>query len=110
MSLVSVYGRNWTQTAEIEEIVEKGEIIETANSHAVFAHVIENMVGCRKRLGEYPTLSATKSCPKGSMILRKVEQVRRVLLIFAGFTLLLAGAVMMVTPGPGMLLIFLGLG
>ena len=63
MSLVSVYGRNWTQTAEIEEIVEKGEIIETANSHAVFAHVIENMVGCRKRLGEYPTLSATSATP-----------------------------------------------
>ncbi len=61
-------------------------------------------------MGSNPTLSATKSCPKGSMILRKVEQVRRVFLIFAGFTLLLAGAVMMVTPGPGMLLIFLGLG
>jgi hypothetical protein len=44
------------------------------------------------------------------MILRKVKQVRRVFLVFAGFTLLLAGAVMMVTPGPGMLLIFLGLG
>jgi uncharacterized protein (TIGR02611 family) len=44
------------------------------------------------------------------MILRTVEQVRRVFLIIAGFTLLLAGVVMLVTPGPGMLAIFLGLG
>jgi uncharacterized protein (TIGR02611 family) len=44
------------------------------------------------------------------MILRTVEQVRRVFLIIAGFTLLLAGAVMLVTPGPGMIVIFLGLG
>ena len=44
------------------------------------------------------------------MILRTVEQVRRVFLIIAGFTLLLAGGVMLVTPGPGMLVIFLGFG
>jgi uncharacterized protein (TIGR02611 family) len=44
------------------------------------------------------------------MILRTVEQVRRVFLIIAGFTLLMAGVVMLVTPGPGMLVIFLGLG
>ncbi|PYU69439.1 MAG: hypothetical protein DMG49_13380 [Acidobacteria bacterium] len=44
------------------------------------------------------------------MILRTVEQVRRVFLVIAGFTLLLAGVVMLVTPGPGMLAIFLGLG
>lgn len=44
------------------------------------------------------------------MILRTVEQVRRVFLIIAGFTLLLAGGVTLVTPGPGMLVIFLGLG
>jgi len=44
------------------------------------------------------------------MILRTIEQVRRVFLIIAGFTLLLAGVVMLVTPGPGMLVIFLGLG
>jgi tellurite resistance protein TerC len=44
------------------------------------------------------------------MILRTVEQVRRVFLVVAGFTLLLAGVVMLVTPGPGMLVIFLGLG
>lgn len=44
------------------------------------------------------------------MILRTVQQVRRVFLIIAGFTLLLAGGVMLVTPGPGMVVIFLGLG
>jgi len=44
------------------------------------------------------------------MILRTVQQVRRVFLSIAGFTLLLAGVVMLVTPGPGMLAIFLGLG
>ena len=44
------------------------------------------------------------------MILRTVEQVRRVFLVIAGFTLLLAGGIMLVTPGPGMVVIFLGLG
>jgi uncharacterized protein (TIGR02611 family) len=44
------------------------------------------------------------------MILRTVEQVRRVFLLIAEYTLLAAGVVMLVTPGPGMLVIFLGLG
>jgi uncharacterized protein (TIGR02611 family) len=44
------------------------------------------------------------------MSLRTVEQVRRAFRIVAGFTLLLAGVVMIVTPGPGWLVIFLGLG
>ena len=44
------------------------------------------------------------------MILRTVEQVRRVFLVIAGFTLLLAGVVMLVTPGPGIAAILLGLG
>jgi uncharacterized protein (TIGR02611 family) len=44
------------------------------------------------------------------MILRTVEQVRRVFLIIAGFTLLLAGVIMLVTPGPGLLTILIGLG
>jgi uncharacterized protein (TIGR02611 family) len=44
------------------------------------------------------------------MILRTVEQVRRIFLIIAGFTLLLVGLVMLITPGPGMLVILLGLG
>jgi uncharacterized protein (TIGR02611 family) len=44
------------------------------------------------------------------MILRTVEQVRRVFLVIAGFTLLLAGVIMLVTPGPGIAAILLGLG
>lgn len=44
------------------------------------------------------------------MILRTVEQVRRVFRIVGGFTLLLIGIVMLVTPGPGWVVIFLGLG
>ena len=44
------------------------------------------------------------------MAFRTVEQVRRVFRIVAGFTLLAAGAIMLVTPGPGWLTIFLGLG
>ena len=44
------------------------------------------------------------------MILGTVEQVRRVFLVIAGFTLLLAGVVMLVTPGPGIAAILLGLG
>lgn len=44
------------------------------------------------------------------MILRTVEQVRRLSRIVGGFTLLLIGVVMLVTPGPGWLVIFFGLG
>jgi uncharacterized protein (TIGR02611 family) len=44
------------------------------------------------------------------MILRTVEQVRRLSRIIGGFTLLLIGIVMLVTPGPGWLVILLGLG
>jgi uncharacterized protein (TIGR02611 family) len=44
------------------------------------------------------------------MILQTVEQVRRIFRILAGFTLLGAGAVMLITPGPGWLVILLGLG
>jgi uncharacterized protein (TIGR02611 family) len=43
------------------------------------------------------------------MIVRTVEQVRRAFRIVAGFTLLLVGVVMIITPGPGWLVIFLGL-
>lgn len=39
-----------------------------------------------------------------------VERVRRAFRIVAGFTLLLAGVVMLVTPGPGWVAILLGLG
>jgi uncharacterized protein (TIGR02611 family) len=44
------------------------------------------------------------------MIIRTVEQVGRAFRIVSGFTLLLAGVVMIVTPGPGWLVILLGLG
>jgi uncharacterized protein (TIGR02611 family) len=44
------------------------------------------------------------------MLLRTVEQVWRIFRIVAGFTLLLAGVVMLVTPGPGWVVILLGLG
>jgi uncharacterized protein (TIGR02611 family) len=43
------------------------------------------------------------------MSLRTVEQVRRVFRIVAGFTVLAVGAVMVFTPGPGWLVILLGL-
>jgi hypothetical protein len=74
--------------------------MEIANIHAACAHVAEKMVGCQKRLGAHPLLSARKFL-QGFMILHTVEQVRRVFLIIAGFTLLLAGVVMLLTPGPG---------
>jgi len=43
------------------------------------------------------------------MFFRSIEQVRRFFRILAGFTLLLIGLVMIFTPGPGWLVIFLGL-
>jgi hypothetical protein len=43
------------------ETVEKGGGVEIVNIHAVFAYVAESMIGCSKRLGEYPTLSAISS-------------------------------------------------
>ena len=43
------------------------------------------------------------------MIFRTIDQVWRFFKILAGFTLLLAGVVMIFTPGQGCLVIFLGL-
>lgn len=43
------------------------------------------------------------------MFFHTIEQVRRFSKILGGFTLLGLGAVMLVTPGPGWLVIFLGL-
>jgi uncharacterized protein (TIGR02611 family) len=43
------------------------------------------------------------------MWLRTVQQTKRFFKILMGFTLLLAGAIMLVTPGPGWLTIALGL-
>jgi uncharacterized protein (TIGR02611 family) len=43
------------------------------------------------------------------MFFHTIEQVRRFSKILGGFTLLGLGVVMLVTPGPGWLIIFLGL-
>ena len=43
------------------------------------------------------------------MFFHTIDQVRRFSRILGGFTLLGVGAVMLVTPGPGWLVIFLGL-
>jgi len=43
------------------------------------------------------------------MFFRSIEQVRRFFKILAGFTLLVLGLLMVFTPGPGWLVIFLGL-
>lgn len=43
------------------------------------------------------------------MFFHTIEQVRRFFKILGGFTLLGLGAVMLFTPGPGWLVIFLGL-
>ncbi len=47
--------------------------------------------------------------PRGFMFFRSIDQVRRFFKILGGFTLLLLGAVMVFTPGPGWPVIFLGL-
>jgi uncharacterized protein (TIGR02611 family) len=39
-----------------------------------------------------------------------VHQVRRIVVLLAGITLLIFGAIMLVTPGPGWLVILAGLG
>jgi uncharacterized protein (TIGR02611 family) len=41
--------------------------------------------------------------------MKTIRQARRVIAAVVGFTLLAAGVVMLVTPGPGWLVIFLGL-
>ena len=63
VSLVSAWGRNWRYLCGRIERVETGETVEIAKIHAVFMHVAEKMVGCSKRLGEYPTLSAITQIP-----------------------------------------------
>jgi uncharacterized protein (TIGR02611 family) len=60
--------------------------------------------------GDYSFLSCRGLHPESFMTLRTVEQVRRLSRIVGGFTLLLIGIVMLVTPGPGWLVILLGLG
>ncbi|MGB7437817.1 MAG: PGPGW domain-containing protein [Candidatus Acidiferrum sp.] len=43
------------------------------------------------------------------MFFRSIDQVRRFFKILGGFTLLLVGVIMVFTPGPGWVVIFLGL-
>jgi hypothetical protein len=63
-----------------------------------------------EEIGDYSSFSPRGLLPESLMILRTVEQVRRLSRIVGGFTLLLIGIVMLVTPGPGWLVILLGLG
>jgi uncharacterized protein (TIGR02611 family) len=44
------------------------------------------------------------------MLIKTVQQAKRWVKILFGFTLLALGVIMIVTPGPGWLTIFLGLG
>lgn len=44
------------------------------------------------------------------MLIKSMQQAKRWLKILAGFTLLALGIVMMVTPGPGWVTVFLALG
>ncbi len=68
VSLVSVWGRNWCYLCGTVERVPECETVESASIDAVFLHLAENMVGWRKRLGEYPTLSATSATPSFSYL------------------------------------------
>lgn len=43
------------------------------------------------------------------MWLKTIRQAKRLVIAVVGFTLLLAGVAMLVTPGPGWVVIFLGL-
>ncbi|MCL4522694.1 MAG: PGPGW domain-containing protein, partial [Acidobacteria bacterium] len=43
------------------------------------------------------------------MLIKTLQQAKRVIKIVVGFTILLAGVVMLVTPGPGWVAIFGGL-
>jgi Flp pilus assembly protein TadB len=53
--------------------------------------------------------SSRRLRPRGAMFFRTIEQVRRFFRILAGFTLLLVGVIMFFTPGPGWIIVFLGL-
>jgi uncharacterized protein (TIGR02611 family) len=45
-----------------------------------------------------------------AMLFKSIQQTKRFLKILFGFTLLFLGVVMLITPGPGWLVIVLGLG
>jgi hypothetical protein len=54
--------------------------------------------------------ASTLSERNGGMLIRTLQQAKRYLKIVFGFTLLVLGVVMIVTPGPGWLTILLALG
>ena len=66
-------------------------------------------LGIEMNSGAQPVPSVHRASEASLMIVRTVEHVRRAFRIVAGFTLLLVGVVMIITPGPGWLVIFLGL-
>jgi hypothetical protein len=75
--------------------------LQEALEATLFTQLASSYVVCHRQYG----------AKRGELMgLETVEQVRRVFRIVAGFTLLGAGAVMLITPGPGWLTIFLGLG
>ena len=57
----------------------------------------------------YSTIWPLSLRPRGLMFFRTIDQVWRFFKVLAGFTLLLIGIVMFFTPGPGWLVILLGL-
>jgi uncharacterized protein (TIGR02611 family) len=65
---------------------------------------VKKVVGKQSFNARLPAISDLR------MSLRTIEQVRRAFRVVAGFTLLVIGLVMIVTPGPGWLVIFFGLG
>jgi hypothetical protein len=52
-ALVSASARIWCYLCETVERVAECDMVEIANIHAGFLDVAENVVRCRKRLGEY---------------------------------------------------------
>ncbi len=52
-------------------------------------------------------LGATQ--PPQPMLIRTLQQAKRIIKVVVGFTILLAGVVMLVTPGPGLVVIAGGL-
>lgn len=61
-------------------------------------------------LGENAELAIASSSATSTMLIRTINQAKRIFRIVFGFTLLILGVAMFVTPGPGWLTVLLGLG
>ncbi|MBI3663452.1 MAG: PGPGW domain-containing protein [Acidobacteria bacterium] len=61
------------------------------------------------RIGSLPSFPDARAVELRRMILKTLQQAKRLIKIVFGFTILLAGIVMLVTPGPGWPTIFAGL-